>query len=313
MMNTCSIVSAFYYIGDTKFTYEDVPDFVNKINNMEGNIDFCSINALTEMLNKVNTRLIDRQSLSLEAAIKIAEDEDFLNDLNRSELSIIAGSYTSSVYPSANFNLSTKGKGPNFVNATEFTNTVGNAAVSRACIWNQFRGEAYAISEGLHSGLNAVVDAYNNIKYNGTNDVLACATEEIGSAVILIQKESLSHKAIACVKNVDSSYISNINEIESYFKDLEDKFNVYLRDVNVYLSGNFDKINHIFKMLEGKDIKIQKIINKNLWSLASLVDIGRCLYNYKNGLTKDSIIISIDTKGFVASVQLTGGKCQWTS
>mgnify|MGYP004671644479 CR=1 FL=1 len=308
-MNTCSIVSAFYYIGDTKFTYKDVTNFVDKMNNTKGKIDFCSIDALKEILGKLNTRLIDRQSLSLEAAIKIAENENFLNNLNRSKLSIFAGSYTSSVYPSAIFNLSTKGKGPNFVNATEFTNTVGNAAVSRACIWNQFRGEAYAISEGLHSGLNAVVDAYTNIKYNETNDALSCATEEVGAAVVLIQKESPNHKAIACVKNVDSSYIANINEIESYFNNLENKFNVKLGDVDVYLSGNFDKVNYIFKMFEGKGVDFQKIINKNLWSLAPLVDIGRCLHNYKNGLTKDSIIVSIDKKGFVASAQLTRGEC----
>lgn len=311
-MNKCAIISAFYYIGNTRLSYNDIPNFVSKINDMDDDIDFCSVSELTKLLDKINTRLIDRQSLSLEAAIKIAEEENFFTDLNRSELSIIAGSYSSSVYPSAAFNLSTKEKGPNFVNATEFTNTVGNAAVSRACIWNQFRGEAYAISEGLNSGLNAVVDAYNNIKYGNTNDVLACATEEIGSAAVLIRKEGiqeLSFKPIAYIKNSDSSYVCNIYEFENYFNNLQYKFNFDFKDVDIYLSGDLGKINYILKMFKSKGIKVQNIINKNMWSLTPLIDLGRCLYNYKNGSSKDSIVASIDTKGFVSSVQVIRGDC----
>ena len=240
-MNTCSIVSAFYYIGDTKFTYKDVTNFVDKMNNTKGKIDFCSIDALKEILGKLNTRLIDRQSLSLEAAIKIAENENFLNNLNRSKLSIFAGSYTSSVYPSAIFNLSTKGKGPNFVNATEFTNTVGNAAVSRACIWNQFRGEAYAISEGLHSGLNAVVDAYTNIKYNETNDAI-----RINSRM----QEKYS-------KYINSYLVSNLKSIEIISNEIDKSLAIeeIVQDLNI-------SENNVFTVGDGySDIEMVKKFN----------------------------------------------------
>ena len=162
-VDRCAIFSAFYYIGDTGFSYQEVPDFVRKINNMNSDLAFCSMDILIKLLDNLNTRLIDRQSLSLEAAVKLAADKGIFKDLDTKKMSIIAGSYSSSVYPAAIFNLSTKDKDPNFVNATEFTNTVGNAAVSRACIWNQFTGEAHALSEGLNSGLNAVVDAKTSL------------------------------------------------------------------------------------------------------------------------------------------------------
>ena len=83
-MTKCAIISSFYYVGDTGFNYKNVPDFVNKINDFDDDIEFCSIDVLTKLLDKINTRLIDRQSLSLEAALKIAEDENFFDDLNKS-------------------------------------------------------------------------------------------------------------------------------------------------------------------------------------------------------------------------------------
>lgn len=309
-MTKCAIISSFYYVGDTGFNYKNVPDFVNKINDFDDDIEFCSIDVLTKLLDKINTRLIDRQSLSLEAALKIAEDENFFDDLNKSEVSIIAGSYSSSIYPSAAFNFSTKEKGANFVNATEFTNTVGNAAVSRACIWNQFRGEAYAISEGANSGLDAVVDAYNNIKYGNTNDVLACATEEVGSAAVLIRKETperhLSKPVIAYIKNCDSSYAGDVVELKNYFNRLVNKFNIELEDTDIYFSGDFDKIK---ELSSEKNLKFKELINKNIWSLTPLINIGRCLYAYENGAKRDSLIFSVDTTGFVSSVLLTKGGC----
>lgn len=306
-MAKCAILSAFYYIGDSGFTYKKVPDFVNKVNDMNDNLEFCSVAVLTERLNNINTRLMDRQSLSLEAAIKIAEDEKFFNRLKKSELNIIAGSYSSSIYPTASFNLSTKEKGANFVNATEFTNTFGNAAVSRACIWNDFRGEAHAISEGLNSGLDAVVDACTNIKYKSTDAVLACATEEVGSAVVLICKENnvdFSEKPIAYIENYDSNYVGDIIEFENYFNKLEDKFKIKLKDTDIYLSGNLDRVTNLSLL---SNLKIKTLINKNMLSLNPLIDIGMSLYNYENGAKRDSLIFCIDTKGFVSSVLIKKG------
>ncbi len=307
-MPKCAIVSAFYYIENSGFTYSDIPIFVDKINSTDDNINFCSTDMLTKPLDEINTRLIDRQSLSLEAALKIAEDGGFFDNLNKSELSIIAGSYSSSVYPSAAFNLSIQEKGANFVNATEFTNTVGNAAVSRACIWNQFRGEAHAISEGVNSGLDAVIDAYNDIKYGNTNDILACTSEEIGSAAVLIQNgnlKNLKNKPIAYIKNCDSTYFKDYAELLDYFNSIEDRFNINFSNTCIYLSGDFDKITELSKT---KNLEFKKIINKNLWSLAPLINIGRCLYDYKSGTeNKNSLIFSVDEKGFASSALITKG------
>ena len=45
-------------------------------------------------------------------------------------------------------------------------------------------------------------------------------------------------------------------------------------------------------------------------SLTPLINIGRCLYDYENGMKKDSLIFSVDTSGFVSSVLLAKGGCQ---
>ncbi len=306
-MSDCAIFSASYYIENNGFTHEDVPAFVERLYNVDGELNFCSIEALSKLLEAVNPRLIDRQSLSLEAALKIADEKGYFEGLNKSELSIIAGSYTSSIYPSAAFNLSTREKGPNFVNATEFTNTVGNAAVSRACIWNQFRGEAFAISEGVNSGLNAIVDAYKAIQRGKAEDILACATEEVGSAAVLIRKGAPKNSKIrplAHIKAVDSSYIADDDNLEGYFNALARKFGVELNGAEVFLSGAPERLEAANKC-SGLCGKVS--IKKNLWSLAPLLDVGLCLNSYEHGEEKDCLIVSLDANGFVSSVLLEKG------
>lgn len=303
-MSECAIFSAFYYIEDNGFTHEKVPAFVERLNNAAGELNFCSVEVLSKLLEEVNPRLIDRQSLSLEAALRVADEKGFLEGLNKSELSIIAGSYSSSIYPSAAFNLSTREKGPNFVNATEFTNTVGNAAVSRACIWNQLRGEAYAISEGVNSGLNALVDAYKAIQYGKAEDILACATEEVGSAAVLIRKctsENSKIRPLAYIKAVDSSYVVDDDTIEGYFSALARTFDVDLDEVEVYISGAPEAV-EVASKCRGK-----VSAKKNLWSLAPLLDVGLCLNNYEHGAEKDCLVASLDSNGFVSSVLLERG------
>lgn len=306
-MSDCAIFSSFYYIEDNGFTHEKVPAFVERLSNVDGELNFCSVEVLSKLLEAVNPRLIDRQSLSLEAALKIADEKGYLEDLNKSELSIIAGSYTSSIYPSAAFNLSTREKGPNFVNATEFTNTVGNAAVSRACIWNQFRGEAFAISEGENSGLNALVDAYKAIQHGKAEDILACATEEVGSAAVLIRKgapENSKTRPLAYIKAADSSYVAEDASLKEYFSSLARKFCVDWAKVDVYLSGAPERLEAASKC-SGLCGKVS--VKKNLWSLAPLLDVGLCLNSYEQGSEKDCLIVSLDANGFVSNVLLEKG------
>lgn len=306
-MYNCAIFSAFYYIEDNGFTHEKVPAFVERLNNFDGELNFCSVEVLSKLLEAVNPRLIDRQSLSLETALKIADEKGYLEGLKKTDLSIIAGSYTSSIYPSAAFNLSTREKGPNFVNATEFTNTVGNAAVSRACIWNQFRGEAFAISEGVNSGLNALVDAYKAIQHGEAEDILACATEEVGSAAVLIRKGASKNSKIrplAYIKAVDSSYVAEDASLKEYFSSLTRKFGVDFDEVDVYLSGAPERLEAASEC-SGLCGKVS--FKKNLWSLAPLLDVGLCLNNYEHGAEKDCLVVSLDANGFVSSVLLEKG------
>lgn len=308
-MEKIAIYSAFYYIEDFGFNYMQTHDFVRKINEKSGNINFCSIEKLTQALDNLNTRLVDRQSLNLELAAKLAEDKGMFDDIDRHNLSVIAGSYSSAIYPSAEFNLSIEEKGANFVNPTSFTNTVGNAVVSRLCIWNQFRGKVYALSEGVHSGLNAIIDAYYNIKYKNSTRILACATEEIGSSIVFInsyEKEGSGQKPICYIKNCYSRYLGDVSAKECICS-LEKAFDIDLKTVDIYLSGDFDIANDILNQVEKDNIEVQPLINKNMFSVTPIIDLGRCLSNYKNRLDKDSLIICGDAGGFVSAIQLTGG------
>lgn len=308
-MEKIAIVSAFYYIEDFGFNYMQAHDFVKKTNEKSGNINFCSIEKLTQFLCNLNTRLVDRQSLTLEVAAKFAEDKGMFDNIDRHNLSVIAGSCSSAIYPSAEFNLSIEEKGANFVNPTSFTNTVGNAVVSRLCIWNQFRGKVYALSEGVHSGLNAIIDAYYNIKYKNSTQILACATEEVGSAIVFInssEDEISGEKPICYIKNCYSKYLGHVSAKECIFV-LKNAFDIDFKTVDVYLSGNFDIVDDMLGELDKDNIEVQTVINKNMFSVTPIVDIGRCLSNYKNNSSKDSVIICVDGGGFVSAIQLTGG------
>ena len=177
-------------------------------------------------------------------------------------------------------------------------------AVSRACIWNQFRGEAFAISEGVNSGLNALVDAYKATQHGKAEEVLACATEEVGSAAVLIRKGASKNSRIrppAYIKVVDSSYIADDDNFEGYFSSLARKFDIDLNEAEVYLSCAPERL-EVASKCSGLCGKVS--VKKNLWSLAPLLDVGLCLNNYEHGAEKDCLVASLDSNGFVSSVLL---------
>lgn len=303
-MNRCAITSAYYYINDKNFAFNNVPDFIREIELGEIPINFCDINKLAERLDGINTRLVDRQSLLLENVIKNYENEKHIDDLEKSETSIVVGSFSSSIYPISDFTLSARDKGFNFVNAMQFTNNVGNAASSRACIWNQFRNKVYALSDGLNSGLNAVINTFDNIRYGNMKVSFACSTEEVGAGALLLKnQESLKsdEKPLAYIKGCDFQYIgNNIDDIKIYFTQLEKKLSIDLNNIDIYLSGDFPDIGNILKKGTIKDR-----INSKMWSLTTILDIGRCLYEYNiKDRKQDSLIVSIDSCGFVSCVLL---------
>ena len=301
-MKNCAIFSAHYYLDDKQITYKDIPQFIDNSNKSDSPLYFSDIDKLSAILNNINTRMIDRQSLSLEAAISQSLNNELCSIINKTDISVIAGSFSSALYPLSEFILSSKKSGLNFVNATQFTNTVGNAAASRLCIWNQFKNRVVSICNGINSGLDAIISACDDINYENSSTALACATEEIGSSAILIAKgDKFINKLhpLAYIKNYESRYVGS-NSIDNYFKNLPDHFNLDISKTDFYLSGNSNLLNN----LSNYNYNIKTGIKKEALSLAPMINIGKSLFEYEKENKNDSIIISVDKTGFVSVIQI---------
>lgn len=303
-MQNCAIFSAYYYLDNQQLTYKDIPQFIDKTNRNHSPLPFSDFDKLSAILSNINTRMIDLQSLSLQAAISQATKDDFYNAIDKTDISVVAGSFSSALYPICEFILSAKEKGFNFVNATQFTNTVGNAAASRLCIWNQFKNRVSSICNGIHSGLDAIISACDNINYKNSSVTFACATEEIGAAAFLIVKDNIfcdKLKPLAYIKNYESKYVGSEN-IHSYFKTLSKRFNLDLAKTDFYLSGSYDLLGDIFS---NKNYNIKNSLNKEALSLTPMINIGKTIFAYENNNKNDCMIISVDKNGFVSVIQLT--------
>lgn len=302
-MQNCAIFSAYYYLDNQQLTYKDIPQFIDKTSRNNSSLPFSDFDKLSAILSNINTRMIDLQSLSLQAAISQATKDDFYNTIDKTDISVVAGSFSSALYPICEFILSAKEKGFNFVNATQFTNTVGNAAASRLCIWNQFKNRVSSICNGINSGLDSIISACDDISYKNSSISFACATEEIGAAAFLIAKDNIfcnKLTPLAYIKNYESEYVGSEN-IHSYFKNLPKHFNLDLAKTDFYLSGSCEILDNIFN---NNNCNIKTGINKEALSLTPIINIGNALFEYENNNKNDCMIISIDKNGFVSIIQL---------
>ncbi|MDQ5984018.1 MAG: 3-oxoacyl-[acyl-carrier-protein] synthase II [Eubacteriales bacterium SKADARSKE-1] len=302
-MQNCAIFSAYYYLDNQQLTYKGIPKFIDKTNMSISPLPFSDFDKLSIILNNINTRMIDLQSLSLQAAVSQASKDEFYNTIDKSDISVVAGSFSAALYPICEFILSAKEKGVNFVNATQFTNTVGNAAASRLCIWNQFKNRVSSICNGINSGLDAIISTCDDINYKNSSITFACATEEIGAAAFLIAKDNILQdkaKPLAYIKNYESKYVGTEN-IGTYLQNLANHFNLDLAKTDFYLSGSSDLLNDTFK---NKNCNIKIGINKEALSLTPMINIGNALFEYENNNKNDCIIISVNNIGFVSVIQL---------
>lgn len=274
-MNKVAVFSLKYYLNDKQLDFTQIDNIEKKASDIE---------ILEKCLEGVNTRLIDRQSMALGAAIRSIENEEFYKKIDKSKISVVVGSLSAAVYPIFDYALSAIENGLNFVNPTFFPNTVANAPASRLCIWNQFKNQVVCLSEGKSSGIDAVMLASEQISEGDSKYAWAGASEENGAALMLLGKEqNLNIKPLAYIKNYESRYVGNLLEEqkESFIKKKLFEWNV--------------------------DEKKDKIImsqNSALFSLEPMIDIGKSLIEISQNKISSSVIISIDNMGILSILEL---------
>ena len=128
-----------------------------------------------EFLGKKGIRHIDRTSLLVSSAAKLAMDDAKITHeiYSADELGIVIGSTYGSIDSISSFDLEGLEEGPTFVNPMDFPNTVLNAPASRVSIFCNATGLNSTISTGTASGLDAVIYASDFLKLGRGKAVVA--------------------------------------------------------------------------------------------------------------------------------------------
>ena len=128
-----------------------------------------------EYLGKKGIRHIDRTSLLVSSAAKLAMDDAKITHeiYGADELGIAIGSTYGSIDSISSFDLEGLEEGPTFVNPMDFPNTVLNAPASRVSIFCNATGLNSTISTGTASGLDAIIYASDFLRLGRGKAVLA--------------------------------------------------------------------------------------------------------------------------------------------
>lgn len=280
-MNKIAILAFKCYLNDKQLDF-------TQLNEEKINKKTCDIDTLENLLNDINTRLVDRQSMALEASIKPFNQDERYKKLDKSKIGVVVGSLSAAVYPIFEYADSAVENGPNFVNPSTFPNTVANAPASRLCIWNQFRNRVISLSQGKSSGLDAIMMASEQIKEKCCDYMWAGASEENGAALMFLSNcIDTDIKPIAFVNRYESRYIGNIDEHgkQSFIN-------------KIICDWDIDKSN--CAIINSKD--------SALFSLEPIIDLGKVLIRISNKEIDKAVIISIDSMGMLSMIEIGENK-----
>ena len=282
-MNRIPILACKYYVDDKQFDFKEIRNLESTLKDPK----FCNLDKFPELLKEINTRLVDRQSLALQAAIEPFKVNNFYKKVDKSRISVVSGSLSAAVYPILEYVDSACTNGPNFVNAAAFPNTVANAPASRLCIWNGFENRVTSLSEGMSSGLDAIMMACDQIKRGYTDFVWAVSSEENGAAAVFLGGNSpcrdIDFPNVAYVNNYESRYVGNISNSE------QDKF---IKE----LANSWD-------LNDGRTI-IKKSKDTTLFSIEPMLDFGRMINLILDNEADRGIIISLDKFGILSILEV---------
>jgi 3-oxoacyl-[acyl-carrier-protein] synthase II len=132
-------------------------------------------------LGKKGLRSLDRSTLLLNSAAKLAIDDSGLEitDRNTHSIGVSVGATFGSLHSISQFDRDGLTEGPRYVNPSHFPNTVINSPASQVSIWWKAKGFNTTLSTGFCASLDAVSYAADFIKFGRTEVVLAGGVEEL--------------------------------------------------------------------------------------------------------------------------------------
>jgi 3-oxoacyl-[acyl-carrier-protein] synthase II len=132
-------------------------------------------------LGKKGLRSLDRSTLLLNSAAKLAIDDSGLEitDRNTHSIGVSVGATFGSLHSISQFDRDGLVEGPRYVNPSHFPNTVINSPASQVSIWWKAKGFNTTLSTGFCASLDAVSYAADFIKFGRTEVVLAGGVEEL--------------------------------------------------------------------------------------------------------------------------------------
>jgi len=134
-------------------------------------------------LGSKGIRVLDRSARLLAVAAKMALDDAGLSQENSEtgdpSLGLVCGTVFGSLHSISSFDWSGLQEGPNWVNPTEFANTVINAPAGQAAIKHKLRGVNSTVCAGVASGLFAIDYAAEFLRFGRARALLAGGVEEL--------------------------------------------------------------------------------------------------------------------------------------
>ncbi|MBU2541851.1 MAG: beta-ketoacyl-[acyl-carrier-protein] synthase family protein [Candidatus Omnitrophica bacterium] len=133
-----------------------------------------------QILNTQNIMDLDRATLLLSSAVKLAIDDAKLdiNETNTKQIGVSVGTTFGSLHSISEFDKESLREGPRYVNPSVFPSTVGNSPASRIGIRFKIKGFNSTISTGMCAALDALDYARDFINLGRTNTVVTGAVED---------------------------------------------------------------------------------------------------------------------------------------
>ena len=140
-----------------------------------------------DILVDVNLRDLDRASILLSCAVKLAIDDAGLkiNENNTKETGIVTGTTFGSLYSISEFDKEAVRDGPEYVNPSVFPSTVGNSPSSRASIIFNVKGLNSTVSTGMCAALDAVEYSAESLHFKRAKTIITGSVEVLSPQIFL--------------------------------------------------------------------------------------------------------------------------------
>lgn len=140
-----------------------------------------------EILGKINLMDLDRASLLLSSAVKLALQDAALeiNDSNTKQIGVSVGTAFGSLYSISEFDKESIRDGPRYANPSVFPSTVANSPASRVSINFHIKGFNSTISTGMCACLDAIDYAWDLLTLDRAKIIIAATVEVLSPQLFL--------------------------------------------------------------------------------------------------------------------------------